>query len=53
MIEFGLFAICMAIMLLFLYGVAVRLLVREVWLAYKYGWSYEKKLKEVTENAKR
>ena len=45
MIEFGLFAICMAIMLSFLWGIAMGLLVREVWLVYKYGWSYEEKLK--------
>ncbi|MCK4526144.1 hypothetical protein KAW18_02135 [candidate division WOR-3 bacterium] len=52
MIEYGLFAVCMAIMLSFLWGIAMGLLVGEVWLAYKYGWSYEKKLKEVTKNAK-
>ena len=45
MIEYGLFAVCMAICLSFLYGIAMGLLVREVWLAYKYGWGYEKKLK--------
>ena len=45
MIEFGLFAICMAILLSFLWGIGIGLLVREAWLAYKYGWKYEKKLK--------
>ena len=46
MIEDGLFVICMAIMLSFLWGIGIGLLLGEVWLVHKYGWSYRKKLKK-------
>ena len=52
MIEYGLFAVCMAIGLSFLWGIAIGFLVREVWLAHKYGWSYEEKLKKYEEMRK-
>ena len=45
MIEYGLFAICMVIILTFLYGIGIGILLGEIRLAYKYGWKYEKKLK--------
>lgn len=53
MIEYGLFAICMAILLAFLYGIGIGLLIGEVWLVHKYGWKYEKRLKIYKEKMKR
>ena len=45
MIEYGLFAVCMAIFLAFLWGIGIGLLIGEIRLVHKYGWSYRKKLR--------